>query len=360
MLAAASGLLGAAILAIVLSVAGVLDDDPEPITAPGSTVVEVREIITPADNGAPPASSVAQKVVPSIVTVEVGNGGDAIEFNAFGSGSGVVLTADGLIATNHHVITESNRIRVIFQDGRVYSAELVGSDALTDLAVLVIDAKGLIPIEIGDTSALSIGDTAIAVGNPLGLRGGASLTVGVLSAFNREVDVGPNDTLFGMLQTDAPITQGSSGGALVDERGQLIGITTAIGVSSAGAEGIGFAIPVELVQRITDEIIATGGVRHAFLGIQLQELLETQPDGARIPVGTEITGFAGEPSAAQEAGLEIGDVIVRFDGKTVRTREDLIIGIRQYRVGDEIEIEAIRDGERMTIALTLGERPSNL
>ncbi len=360
MLAFSSGLLGAAILAVVLTAAGALDRAAEPtIVSPPSTVVEVREIVTEG-TGAAPASSVAIKVVPSIVTVEVGNDGDTVEFRAFGSGSGVVLTEDGLIATNHHVIEGSNRVRVTFQNGRVYSAEVVGSDALTDLAVLSIDATGLIPIELGDTATLAIGDPAIAVGNPLGLRGGASLTAGVVSAFDREVQLGPEEALFGMLQTDAPITEGSSGGALVDSTGRLIGITTAIGVSNAGAEGIGFAVPVEMVRRVTDEIIATGGVRHAFLGIQLDEEFEELADGSLIPVGTTITDFAGDDPAAQAGGLEVGDIIVRFDDNTVRTREDLINGIRSYRVGDVVEVEVIRDGETVIAEITLGERPAGL
>ncbi len=357
MLAVASGLLGAAILSIVLVAAGELDDPaPATVVGPPTTVVEIREIIT--EGGAPPpAAAVARKVVPSIVTVEVGRGGDAVEFDAFGSGSGVVLSDDGFIITNHHVIEGTTRTRVIFQDGRVYAADVVGSDPLTDLAVLTIDARGLQPIDLGSTDGLSIGDTAIAVGNPLGLRGGASLTVGVVSAFDREVNIGPRASLFGMLQTDAPITEGSSGGALVDESGSLIGITSAIGVSSAGAEGIGFAIPVELVRRITDEIITTGEVRHAFLGVQLLDSLEEQTDGARIPVGASIEGFVGDDSAARGAGLEIGDLIVRFDGQTVRTSDDVIIGIRQYRVGQTIELELLRDGERFMTEIQLGERP---
>jgi S1-C subfamily serine protease len=362
MLAFASGLLGAAILAVVLTIAGALDTEsaaPEAGTPTTVTVVEIREIVTEGA-GAAPAASVALKVVPSIVTVEVGNGGDAVDFDPFASGSGVVLTGGGYLVTNHHVIDNSDRVRVIFQDGRTYPAEVVGSDALTDLAVLSIAATGLTPIELGDTSTLSIGDPAIAVGNPLGLRGGASLTVGVVSAFDREVNLGPNEALFGMLQTDAPITEGSSGGALVDGNGRLIGITSAIGVSNAGAEGIGFAIPVELVSRVTDEIIATGTVRHAFLGIQLDEEFEQLADGSRIAVGTTITGFVGDDPAARAGGLLEGDVIVRFDENDVRTREDLINGIRRYRVGDVVEIEVIREGQVVIAQIALGERPPGL
>ena len=353
-LSVASGLVGAAVLTVVLLAGGAFDNNaPAPVVGAPNNVVEIREIVT---EGTPtPASSIAKKVVPSIVTVEVGTSGNAVEFDAVASGSGVVLTDDGFIITNHHVIEDTSRARVTFQDGRVYAADVVGSDPLTDLAVLAIDANGLVPIQIGTSSDLSIGDPAIAVGNPLGLRGGASLTVGVVSAFDREVFVG-SDRLFGMLQTDAPITQGSSGGALVDDKGELIGITSAIGVSSAGAEGIGFAIPVELVTRITNEIIATGDVRHAFLGVTLFDELEEQADGARVPVGTNITSFVGNPSAALGAGLQVGDRIVRFDDTVVRTLDDVIIGVRQYRVGDVVEVEVERNGERLTTLISLGDR----
>ena len=356
------GVFGVVILAVILTIKVLQPLAPEPASLPAlpTTVIEIREVITQVNTNESSASFVAEKVVPSIVTVEIGHGDNLIDFDAFGSGSGVVLSNDGLIVTNHHVIANANRIRVILQDGRIYAATLVGSDPLTDLAILSVEAQGFPPIELGTTNGISIGETAIAVGNPLGLRGGASLTVGVLSAFGREVDLGDAPPLVGMLQTDAPITQGSSGGALVDTDGRLIGITTAIGMSSAGAEGIGFAIPVELVERITKEIIATGSVRHAFLGIELQEQLEQQADGSHLPIGTVITGFASDASAAQAAGLKVGDRIVRFDGNAVQTRNDLIIRIRQYRVGDIVEVQVMRDGDLHIAEVALGERPSDL
>jgi serine protease Do len=226
--------------------------------------------------------------------------------------------------------------------------------------VLEIDATNLPAIEIGSTTELQIGETTIAVGNPLGLEGGASLTVGVLSAFNRRVDLSVDQALFGMLQTDAPITQGSSGGALVDKQGRLIGITTAIGVSSAGAEGIGFATPVELVTRITDEIIETGSVRHAFLGVTGESYIEEGADGVMRPGGALLASFVGDVSAAEEAGLEVGDRIVAVDGEEIRTMQDLINLLRLYRVGDVIEFDIIRDGEQLSAAVTLGERPADL
>lgn len=356
----AAGIVGAAVTVAVISLAGVLDR-PE-------TVVE--QVVAPAQppaqiivNGeaSTTASAVAQKVVPSIVAVEVSTGTEGDATATFGSGSGVVLTSEGLIVTNHHVIADADVATVVLQNGVIYTAEIVGSDPVTDLAVLSIDASGLTPIELGDTSGLAIGDQAVAVGNPLGLPGGASVTVGVVSAFDREVTVGTgaNDRLFGMLQTDAPITRGSSGGALVDGKGRLIGITTAIGITAdAGAEGVGFAIPVELVTRITDEIIEKGNVKHTFLGVLLQDNYD-EIAGAQVPDGAMIVDFV-DPSGARDAGLEVGDVLTMINGLTVHTKEDIINELREFRVGDTVTFEVIRDDTTMVVSVVLGERPEDI
>ncbi|MDJ0923004.1 MAG: trypsin-like peptidase domain-containing protein [Acidimicrobiia bacterium] len=357
------GAAGAALLAGAFWVAGIFDDPQITTDASGRPVqvTEIREIVVPAD-GSASATAVARKVVPSIVTVDVGTESATGTFDRFGSGSGVVLRDDGHIVTNHHVVTGAELVQVIFEDGRVYEAEIVGSDPRTDLAVLHISATNLLPIEIGSTESAEIGETAIAVGSPLGLEGGPSLTVGVISAFGRQVRTGPgdNEILFDMLQTDAPITRGSSGGALVDREGRLLGITAAIGVSSAGAEGVGFAIPIELVTRITDEIIATGSVSHAFLGVSLRNAFEADPDGAQVPAGAEILDFALDPSAAETAGLEPGDVIVGYNGNTVLVRDDLISGLRRLRVGDTVTLDVVRGGERLEVEVVLGTRPDDL
>ena len=353
MLGAAAALGGAAALGAF--------DEAEPVAAPPVTnppVVQITEIV--AGNEATPASAVGLKVVPSIVTVEVGTRDGSGGFFPLGSGSGVVLSGDGAIATNHHVVDGADGVRVIFQDGRIFDADIIGSDQLTDLAVIRIEGEGLTPIELGSTTDLVIGDTAIAVGNPLGLSGGASLTVGVVSAFGREVQVGPTagDRLFGMLQTDAPITNGSSGGALVNGDGQLIGITTAIGVSEAGAEGIGFAIPVELVVRITDELLERGDVRHAFLGVGLRDFFQDQ-GAAQIPAGATISNI--EPGTSAESfGLEVGDRIIAVDDVAVLTTQDVINTLRLYRVGDTVVVELVRDGVTMTVDVDLGERPEGI
>lgn len=363
----ATSVLGAVVAIGILLGLGVLepadDDVAAPVETTRTTVIDrVRtDIVSPETTELGLATAVGRKVIPSIVTVQViQTFAEADQVVA--TGSGVILTDDGYIVTNEHVIEDGETYQVVLQDGRTYGAELIGDDVLTDLAVLRIDAAGLEPIEIGTTDDLSVGDTAIAVGNPLDLDGGPSLTVGVISAFNREVDVGADDDvpLFGMLQTDASFTRGSSGGALVDAEGRLIGITTAISVSSGGAEGIGFATPSELMVRITEEIIEIGRVRHAFLGITGRDFIQQNADGSTSPHGAEIVTLEGADSAAGAAGLQEGDRIVAFDGKEVRTMQDLVIGLRRYHVDDAVVFDIVRDGEELAITVNLGERPEGL
>jgi len=355
------GILGAALMVgLLLAIGAIGDDEPQAVPSTGQpTVVEVTEIVT-QEGGLTTASAVGLKVVPSIVTVEIGTTATDGVFDAFAKGSGVALSANGEIVTNDHVIQGADEIRVVLQDGRIYPAQLRGTDPLTDLAILTIDSADLIPIEVGTTGTLVIGDTAIAIGNPLGLQGGASLTVGVVSAFDREVTVaeGANGRLYGMLQTDAPITRGSSGGALVDAQGRLIGITTAIGVSDAGAEGIGFAIPVELMTRITDEILETGGVRHAFLGVSLQNHFDDQ-NGSKVPAGATITSIEPD-TGADAATLDVGDRIIFIDTNPIVTGEDVVNGLRRYRVGDTVELTVVRADQTIVVAVVLGERPEDL
>lgn len=329
-----------------------------PVTAaPPVTIIErVTQLVNNGDSEGV-ATAVGAKVIPSIVTVFTFS--DDLET---GSGSGVVMSEDGYIISNDHVVADSTGWEIAFNDGRRYSATLVGTDPLTDLAVLRIDATDLVPIDFGATAVLSIGDPAIAVGSPLGLDGGPSLTVGVVSAFNRSVGVGTDvgDRLFGMIQTDAPITLGSSGGALVDQNGRLIGITTAIGVSSAGAEGIGFATPVEMVRRVVDEIIETGKVTHAFLGVGLADHTVEDSAGFTLPGGGLVSQIVGGESAAAAAGILTGDVIVRYDGNPVLTSQDLIVGLRRYRAGDLVEFEILRGDETIIVQVELGERPEDV
>ncbi len=359
----------AAVLGAGLAVAGfqLVDDDTPPPAAEETTAAPTaatdpetvqRIEIAPAPvlEGAPDAVAIGDAVIPSIVTVQVGTEDSAgVALN--GSGSGVILDAAGHIITNDHVVAAGSSYQVVLSDGRTtYEATLVGTDPLTDLAVLKVEATGLRPISLGETTGLRVGDAAVAVGSPLGLEGGPSLTVGVLSAFGRQVQVSAEDVLYGMLQTDAPITQGSSGGALVDTRGRLIGITTAVGVSSVGVEGIGFATPVELVRRVTDEIVATGSVNHAFLGILGATSFSTATDGASVAVGVEVDSI--EPgSGAEDAGLQAGALITAIDGAPVTTMDDLIVALRYHAAGDDVTITVTDNGVDTVLPVTLGMRP---
>ncbi len=298
------------------------------------------------------ASLVGDTVIPSVVTVQI-NGSAFGSSGVVGSGSGVVFDDMGHIITNDHVVAAGDSYEVVLSDGRVYPAELVGTDSTTDLAVLSVEAEALQPIAIGSSDQLTVGDPAVAVGSPLGLRGGPSLTVGVVSAFGRIVQTDATTTLYGMLQTDAPITQGSSGGALVDGAGRLVGITTAVGVSEVGVEGIGFATPIEIVTRVAAEIIDAGSASNPFLGIFGATSFADTPDGGSAPIGVLIDSIEAD-TAAQAAGLSAGEIISAVDGTAVKTMDELVAQLRRYGVGTTIDL-TLDDGAIVTV--TLGQRP---
>jgi S1-C subfamily serine protease len=341
----------AGFLGATLAVAGVLAFD---LGRTQNTITDrvtervITELVS-SQNVNSRAAAVALVVVPSVVTVELPNA----------SGSGVILDAEnGYIVTNEHVVTDAATVSIILSDGRKYEGEVLGTDILTDLAVVQIDGDGLTAIDLGSTEGLIVGDSAIAVGNPLGLRGGPTVTVGVLSAFDRQVrgDT-PSEDLFGMIQTDAPFNRGSSGGALVDNQGRLIGITTALGVSDLGAEGLGFAIPVEVVSRVAGEIIATGSSGHAFLGIEGTTELVDLSDGAQAPVGVIVSQLL-DGSSAGANGIRTGDVITTLDDQPVTTMEGLISILRRFSPDDQVTVGVNRNGETLTVVLRLGARES--
>jgi putative serine protease PepD len=363
-----AGILGALLTVGVLAATGTLDD-PEAVAGSPTTTITAEQAGQPAET--PPTqiindlgaavnpTAVAAKAVPSTVTVTVvASGEEGEDAVGVGSGSGVVMSSEGYIITNHHVIEGGDTFSVEFEDGRVYEATLVGSDDLTDIAVLQINATGLTPADFGSSDALNLGDPVVAIGNPLGQEGGASVTVGIVSAFDRRVDFSGDDYLHGMIQTDAAINSGSSGGALFNADGDLVGITSAIGVSQAGPEGIGYAIPIELVDRISAEIIEVGDVAHPFLGVTVgTHYLETD-DGAIAPAGALIDSIEGTESAAALAGIETGDIVVGIGEKEIAGQTDLILAVRLYRVGDEVEFVVLRGGETETFTVVMGQRPA--
>jgi len=338
---------------------------PEPITIT-ETVTE-KELIMPRVDSTE-IVSIAELATKTIVQVQVGNMSEDGEFLPNGGGSGVVISADGLIMTNHHVIDNSTQVRVVFEDGRMYESEIIGSDRLTDIGLLKISALNLVPISIGNSEALKVGDLAVAIGHPLTLGAAPTVTTGVVSALERRLDVGGEAmnsgvTLFGLIQTDAPITRGSSGGALLNNNGELIGITTAIATADVGAEGLGFAVPVNLALGIADDLLKEGRILHAFLGILGAQHFDTAEDGARVFSGViiqELYGPGNEVFAIGKAGALAGDIIKKINGVNVKTLDGLITVLRQKRAGDTVEIEILRNAQTITLVFELDLRPSDV
>jgi putative serine protease PepD len=288
---------------------------------------------------------VAAVVLPSVVRIDVGGG-----FGSSGLGSGVIYRSDGYIVTNNHVIENASSIQVTLPDGRRMDAEVVGTAApRVDIALLKVDATDLRPAVFGTTEGLQVGEVAVAVGTPFGLD--ATVTAGVISALHRTT---PGQTGFpDAIQTDAPINPGNSGGALADARGTVIGINTAIASQSGASAGIGFAIPVEIVRKVADELIATGKVEFAYLGISGDNLPGRA--GARV---REVT--PGGP--AEEAGLRAGDIIIRIDEIEIRSMEELIGLLAERSVGEQVTVTFLRDAggqqREMEVEVTLGTFPS--
>jgi S1-C subfamily serine protease len=264
----------------------------------------------------------------------------------------VVYSTDGYLITNHHVVEGASEVLVVFADGGRWEAEVIGSDPLTDIAVLRIARTDLTPIDIGSSAQLTIGERAVAVGNPLALEGGPSVTSGIVSALGRSLTVETGVELYGLIQTDAPITRGSSGGALLDGAARLMGITTAIAVSDVGAEGLGFAIPIDMAIAVANDLIESGQVNHALLGIQGETILAAA-DGAEYPVGVIVDTFLSG-SAYELGGGQINDVITSLDGEPITTMENLLTILRMRRSGDIVTISVSRADSDLDLDVTLG------
>lgn len=364
-----SSLLSSVIILSFLFLFGIFDEEeivlPEPITI--TETIKEKELVMPRVDSTE-VVSIAELATKTIVQVQVGTLSEDGEFLSSGGGSGVVITDEGLIMTNHHVIDNSTEVRVIFEDGRLYEATIIGSDKLTDIGLIKIIAADLVPISIGNSDKMLVGDLAVAIGHPLTLGAAPTVTTGIVSALERRLDVGGDTmgsavTLFGLIQTDAPITRGSSGGALINKNGELIGITTAIATADVGAEGLGFAVPVNLALNIAEDLIIDGKILHAFLGILGAQHFETAEDGARVFSGVyiqELYGPGGEVFAIGKAGAIPGDVIKKINGKKIKTLDGLITILRTKRAGDEVEIEILRDSQSVSLVFQLDLRPSDV
>ena len=355
--------LGAIIGAAVGSGAGVVAFNY--LSRPAAIVVNDLENV----NWATAASATA---APAVVTIRVAGESTG------GNGSGVVLTADGYILTNAHVVsingsTENVRLSVRTSDGGVFSAKLVGADPTNDLAVVKIEpTKPLTPIVFGDSSLVNVGDQVVAIGAPLGLE--ATVTRGIVSALNRTIQVASSESPdqsslefwsgdagrpinLSVIQTDAAINPGNSGGALINDRGELIGVNVAIAsagsFTQSGNIGVGFAIPANVAERIANEIISTGDVSHGLLGALVSDAMSSE-DGAGFSIGVTVVELT-PGGAAEQAGILAGDVITSLNGKPLTTASELTAAVRQEPAGAKVKIEANRNDIKMTFDVVLQE-----
>ena len=330
-----------------------------------STAINTTQISL--ENYSETGIAVAKKILPSIVGIKVEYPVNSIfltqQTTASAEGSGIILSEDGYILTNNHVVNsgsssttyslgEASRVIVyLYNDETEYEAKVVGTDTETDLAVIKIEKTGLTAAELGDSDRVLVGEYSMAAGNPLGMQ--STVTVGAISAVNREVTDSDGKT-FTLIQTDAAINSGNSGGALVNSKGQVIGINT-LKVSATGVEGMGFAIPINSAKPIYEQLIQYNKVKRPYIGISGRDLDSKTASRNNLVEGIYVVSVE-EYSAAEEAGIKAGDVIVKADGQEVKTMTELNTVKNKHSIGDEMTITINRKGQEKELKLTLKEQ----
>jgi len=360
-------------LALALVIAACNGSDPTPTVAltatltpsPAAAVTEEAAgrgaILAPVQSSAIGRNNIPEiirAISPSVVHIQT----EAVRLDQFnqpvpvgGVGTGEIIDDEGHVLTNNHVIEGARRILVTLSDGRALEAELIGGDATLDLAVLKIDAEGLVPIPIGRSSALQVGESVIVIGHALNLPGGPTITGGWVSALNRTIDISPTITMGNLIQTDAAINPGNSGGPLINIDGEMVGISTA---KIPTGEGIGFAIAIDPAMPLIQELIAHGRIDRGFLGISGVNISEALARNVGLPVTSGVGIISVAPdSPAERAGLRVQDIIVGLAGKVVSDTADLDRILIQYRSGQSVAVEFYRGDRKRTVNITLGERP---
>lgn len=306
----------------------------------------------------PSLPQVVAKVRPSVVQITVRQ----VSYDIFlrpepseGVGSGVIFDSQGRILTNSHVVDVAKEVRVILPDGRKFVGKVEGRDPVTDLAVVIIKGKDLPYSPLGDSSKLQIGESVIAIGNALGLEGGPTVTVGVVSAVNRSIEDPSGAALYDLIQTDAAINPGNSGGPLINLKGEVVGINTAIIPS---AQGIGFAIAINSAKPIAKELLEKGRVVRAWLGIAPITIHPGLAASYDLPVEEGVLIAKVEKgSPAAQAGLRPGDIIIAFAGEKIKSLGELRSAIAKRKIGERVNLEINRNQRKLTVSLVLGKMP---
>ena len=327
--------------------------DRHPPGKPGSTEAEALDAYSQA------VVSAVDRIGPAVVSVGMARRAPEELLRRGlpelrGAGSGVIIAPDGYVLTNSHVVRTAERIEIHLSDGRALSAHLVGDDVHSDLAVLRVPASGLPAAELGDSSALRVGQLVIAIGNPMGFE--ATVTAGVISALGRTLRTERGRLIENVIQTDAALNPGNSGGPLVDTRGQVVGINTAV---IAGSQGICFAVPANAAKWVVSALIREGRVRRAYLGILAQTVTLDRRLAVRHRIqaatGVRITEVQPDTAAAT-AGLRPGDILVALGDQPIASLDDLQLALGRHAIGDPLSVQILRAGER----LTLVARPTEL
>jgi len=343
-------------IAVTLALTGDSDDVTELVQYSVKNNVEIKEV--QVDGTELDVPQIAEAVGPSVVGIVVKQsfGNDIFSRQETANGSGFIISEDGYIVTNSHVIEGASELYVVLNNGENYTAEVVGMDTKTDIAVIKIDVQNLPKAELGKSSDLKVGELAVAIGNPLGLEFQGSVTAGVISALDRSMEI--DGRQYNLVQTDAAINPGNSGGPLVNKYGYVVGINT-VKISSSKTEGMGFAIPMDYALPIIEELMEKGYVSgRPEIGIEIINITDTMAMQYNLPVGVYILNVI-PGSAAEKAGLKQEDVIVKADGESVTTAEMLNDVKDNHRVGEKMELTVIRGGKTMEITVVLGEENPN-
>ena len=328
------------VTAVLLGTGLADDDDPTPATAGSPAPVTVSGEDTKGDL----VRTVYAAASPSVVSVRTGSG----------SGTGFLVDGDGTIVTNAHVVGDSSEVQVRFEDdGELHDARVLGVDASTDLAALKVDASaanGVRPLKLADSDGVQVGDSALAIGYPLGLD--RTATAGIVSGLERDIQAPNGFSIDKVIQTDAPINPGNSGGPLLNANGEVIGVNSQIATAGGGngSVGIGFAVPSNTVKAVLPQLERGAAPEHAYLGVSTSE----------APSGGAQVGEATSGGPAAEAGIRPGDVITEVDGDEVQAPDDVAAAIEDDKPGDKVEVTVQRDGSEQTIQVTLGQRPDQL